>query len=208
VFWEIGVGEGGSLQMWKAYLGPQAQIVGLDIVPEKREFEEQQIAIRIGSQADENFLASIIEEFGVPDVIIDDGSHQVDDVRATFRYLYPRMSPVGTYMVEDAYTAYWPKTGGGLHKEGTIIEISKGLIDELNAELSRGAVEPTSFTSTTLSMHFYPSIVVFERGPSRPKLAQRIPKVAPTRVRRYVRKVKKYLRKMRGRQPIPPSPSP
>jgi hypothetical protein len=31
VFIEIGVGEGGSLQMWKRYLGPFARIVGIDI---------------------------------------------------------------------------------------------------------------------------------------------------------------------------------
>ena len=32
VFWEIGIGEGGSLQLWKQFLGPYAQIVGLDIL--------------------------------------------------------------------------------------------------------------------------------------------------------------------------------
>ena len=42
VFWEIGVAEGGSLQLWKRYFGPYAQIVGLDIL-DKSTFEEEQI---------------------------------------------------------------------------------------------------------------------------------------------------------------------
>jgi hypothetical protein len=42
--------------------------------------------------------------------------------------------------------------------------VSKNLIDELNADHSRGALPPTEFTRTTASMHFYDSVVVFERG--------------------------------------------
>jgi ubiquinone/menaquinone biosynthesis C-methylase UbiE len=33
LFLEIGCGRGGSAQMWKRYLGPHAQIVGIDINP-------------------------------------------------------------------------------------------------------------------------------------------------------------------------------
>ena len=44
------------------------------------------------------------------------------------------------------------------------MEIAKDLIDELNADHARGALEPTEFTASTLSIHFYDSIVVFERG--------------------------------------------
>jgi hypothetical protein len=34
----------------------------------------------------------------------------------------------------------------------------------LNADHSRGAVAPTDFTRSTLSMHFYDSMAVFEKG--------------------------------------------
>ena len=48
---------------------------------------------------------------------------------------------------------------------GPFIEQRKGLIDELNADHARGALAPTAFTTrSTLSMHFYDSVVVFERG--------------------------------------------
>lgn len=37
---EIGCGHGGSLQMWKRYLGPHAQIVGIDHDSKCASFEE------------------------------------------------------------------------------------------------------------------------------------------------------------------------
>lgn len=164
VFWEIGCGAGGSLQLWKKYLGPYAQIVGLDILPTAAAFAEDQIEIRIGDQADEEFLRSVLDEFGPPDVVLDDGSHMMSDITRSFRYLYPRMSRGGVYVVEDLHTAYWAEYGGGLGRPESFIEVSKSLIDELNAVHAREAIMPSAFTTSTLSMHYYDSMIVFERG--------------------------------------------
>jgi cephalosporin hydroxylase len=164
LFLEIGCGAGGSLQLWKRHFGPFAQIVGVDIVEACKDFEEDQISVRIGSQADTDFLESVLAEFGPPDVVLDDGSHVMSQIRASFAHLYPRMSSSGVYMVEDLHTAYWDEYEGGLHREGSFIEQCKVLIDELNADHARNALEPTAFTRSTLSVHFYDSVVVFERG--------------------------------------------
>jgi hypothetical protein len=163
-FIEIGVSAGGSLQLWKRYLGPFAQIVGVDINPMCKLVEEDQIAVRIGDQSDPKFLQQIIDEFGTPDVVLDDGSHVMSHVAATFKFLYPRMAKNGVYMVEDLHTAYWEEFEGGLGREGTFIEQAKKLIDELNADHARGAVPVSEFTRATMSMHFYDSVVAFERG--------------------------------------------
>ena len=173
-FLEIGCGRGGSAQMWKRYLGPHAQIVGIDINAECKEFEEDQIQIRIGSQSDTSFLQSVLDEFGTPDIVLDDGSHQMSHVVETFRYLYPRTSANGVYMVEDLHTAYWDEFGGGLRSEGSFIELAKNLIDELNADWSRDALAPTEFTRSTLSMHFYDSMAIFERGRRLPHSNMRV----------------------------------
>lgn len=173
-FVEIGCGEGGSLQLWKRYLGPFARIVGIDIDEKSLAFEEDQIAVRIGDQKDAEFLASVVTEFGFPDVVLDDGSHVMSDVVATFGYLYPRTAPTGIYVVEDLHTAYWDEYEGGVRRAGTFIEKCKSLIDELNADHARGALAPTEFTRTTLSMHVYDSVVVFERGAHLRKHAPRI----------------------------------
>ena len=164
VMFEVGTGGGGSSQMWKRHFGPLANIVSIDINPERAALEDEQVKVRIGDQSDTHFLASLIDEFGTPDVVLDDGSHRAADVTATFRYLYPRTAHNGVYFIEDVHTAYWEEYGGGFRKAGSFIELCKGLIDEINADAIRGELPPTQFTQQTISMHFYESLIVFERG--------------------------------------------
>jgi hypothetical protein len=38
------------------------------------------------------------------------------------------------------------------------------LVDELNADHTRGAIQPTDFTRSTTSITFYDSIIVFQKG--------------------------------------------
>src|SRR5581483_698710 len=163
-FIEIGCGEGGSLQMWKRYFGPFARIIGIDVNPRCKEFEEDQIDVRIGNQSDGAFLQSVVDEFGQPDIVLDDGSHMMSHVVAAFKFLYPHVQKNGVYMVEDLHTSYWPEFEGGFKREGTFIELCKQLLDELNADWARDALAATEFTRSTLSMHFYDSLAVFERG--------------------------------------------
>jgi hypothetical protein len=70
------------------------------------------------------------------------------------------------FLIEDLHTSYWPKKyGGGLKQPGTFIEYAKDLTDQLNAWHSR---EPNfqvdEITRTVRSMHWYDSIIVFEKG--------------------------------------------
>ncbi|MCC6831581.1 MAG: class I SAM-dependent methyltransferase [Thermoleophilia bacterium] len=171
---EIGCGKGGSLQMWRRYLGPHARIVGIDIDPACALYAQDQIEVRIGDQSDPAFLADLVREFGEPDIVLDDGSHVMSHVRASFEALYPAVQRNGVYLVEDLHTAYWPEFQGGLREPGSFIEIAKHLIDELNADHARGAIDPTAFTRTTHSMHFYDSIVVLEKGRHTDKHAPQI----------------------------------
>jgi hypothetical protein len=137
-------------------------------------YAEDQIEVRIGNQADAGLLAGIVDEFGPPDVVIDDGSHMMRDITASFATLYPMVSRNGVYLVEDLHTAYWDEYEGGLKRPGTFIERCKELIDEINADHARGALAPTEFTRSTLSLHFYDSVVVFEKGRHTAKQAPRI----------------------------------
>ena len=123
-FIEIGVFKGGSLQMFSEYLGPLATVIGIDIDENCKAHESDFAHVRIGDQGDPNFLESVLNEFGPPDVVLDDGSHQMHHVRATFDHLYPMLSKNGTYMVEDMHTAYWQEYGGGYLHEDSFIEYS------------------------------------------------------------------------------------
>lgn len=160
---EIGVSKGGSLQMWKRYLGPHAQIVGVDIDPSCKAFEEDQIAVRIGDQSDLGFLQSLVDEFGAFDAVLDDGSHRASHMVGTFRCLYPQISPTGVYMVEDLHAAYVERYEGGYKRAGSFIEFCKDMIDDIHVRYSH-KIPPLGYSPITLSMHVYDSIAVFERG--------------------------------------------
>ena len=67
-------------------------------------------------------------------------------------------------LARELHTAYWDEYGGGLGRAGSFIEQCKAFIDELNADHARGAIPVSEFSRSTVSMHFYDSVVVFERG--------------------------------------------
>ena len=56
---EIGVRDGGSLDMWKNYFGPTSRIIGLDFNPNAQVFNdpERNISVLIGSQSDRYFFS-------------------------------------------------------------------------------------------------------------------------------------------------------
>lgn len=164
---EIGVFQGGSLQMWKHYLGPQARIIGVDVEPACKAIEEPQIEIVIGDQSDRAFLRDLRRRLGTIDVLIDDGGHHMRQLLTTFEELYGALSPHGVYVAEDLHTCYWREYGGGFRHPYSFIEFSKILIDQLNAYHSRDShsFPVTPFTQTAASMHYYDSMLVIEKQP-------------------------------------------
>lgn len=120
-FLEIGVAQGGSLQLWRKYFGANAVIFGVDIVKQCRTVADPDVQVRIGSQRDPLFLKAVVEEMGGVDIVVDDGSHQASDQRITFETLFPLLSDGGVYIVEDLHTAYWFSYGGGLRRTGTFV---------------------------------------------------------------------------------------
>lgn len=162
---EIGVFHGGSLQLWKAYFGPQARIYGIDIDPRCKQFEEENVHIIIGDQGDRSFLRQLKQEIPRPDILIDDGGHLMHQQIATFEELYPFVADDGVYLCEDLHTSYWPDWGGGLRKPGTFIEYSKNLIDSLNGFYSQdpSRFSPSSITRSAHSLHFYDSVLAIEK---------------------------------------------
>jgi hypothetical protein len=162
---EIGCGRGGSLQMWKRWLGPQSRIIGIDIKPDCKQYEEDRVSVYIGKQANKKLLRQIVSDHGPPDIVLDDGSHFMADMRASFDALYYQMSPTGVYAVEDLHACYRDRYGGGYKTEASFIEFCKDKLDELNAARSQGAVTRTTFSKSTKAMTMYESIVFFERAP-------------------------------------------
>lgn len=160
---EIGVFGGGSLNMWKNYFGHDANIVGIDINPDCKQYEQENVEIFIGSQDDEKLLNSILQKYPSIDMVLDDGSHIMSHMLKSFEILYPKISESGVYIVEDTHTCYWEEYGGGLGDPGSFIEFAKKKIDEINAVHSRNKLPVTNFTKGTDAICFYDSVVVFEK---------------------------------------------
>jgi cephalosporin hydroxylase len=162
---EIGVAGGGSGQMWSRFFGPRTQVVGIDIDPACAAHEGLGVAVRIGSQSDPAFLSRILDEFGVPDVVIDDGSHRMTDILATFQRIFPLMPKNSVYIVEDLHTAYWKSYGGGRDNPGTFINVCKHFVDQINAFWGKeDGMTPDLITQDVFGISFYDSMVVIEKG--------------------------------------------
>ncbi|BAU52661.1 class I SAM-dependent methyltransferase [Mucilaginibacter gotjawali] len=163
VLLEIGTFQGGSLQMWKHYFGDKAKIYGIDINPDCKQVEEENIKVFIGSQSDRNFLRNVLKDIPPIDILIDDGGHTMQQQIVSFEELFDHIKPDGTYLCEDLHTSYWDNFGGGYKLPGTFIEYSKELIDKLNAWHFKKAEEIDSFTKSASSMHYYDSMLVIEK---------------------------------------------
>ncbi len=59
---EIGISQGGSIELWKKYFGDKVNIFAMDINPECKTFEDKNVKIFIGSQEDETFLKQMMQE--------------------------------------------------------------------------------------------------------------------------------------------------
>lgn len=166
---EIGVFDGGSLEMWRNYFGPGARIVGIDLDPACKQFEGDGTLVLIGDQADRSFLAEVRVRLPHIDIVIDDGGHTMVQQITTFEELYPHLQPNGIYLCEDVHTSYIADYGGGLRREGSFVEFSKLLIDRLHAWCytpEGAAIDPIA--RTTFALHFYHRILVAEKRPIEP----------------------------------------
>ena len=75
-FVETGVLGGGSLFMWRNWLGPKARIIGIELNPEAKKWEKDGFEIFIGDQGDPAFWSDTFSKIGDFDGFLDDGGHQ------------------------------------------------------------------------------------------------------------------------------------
>ena len=173
---EIGVFKGGSLQMWKEYFGPKAKIYGVDIDPNCKKFEEENIEIFIGDQNDREFLRGLTKKLPKFDIVIDDGGHTSKQQITTFEEIYAHTAENGVYLVEDTHTNYWRGFNKGVKQN--FIDYAKKFADSVHEwhfekwnfnrfalpfSKREGELQVSEFTKTTQSVTFYDSVVVFQK---------------------------------------------
>jgi hypothetical protein len=164
-FLEIGVRYGGSLEVWRKYFGAQATIFGIDV--DERCLATNcppSINIRIGSQANPDFLRSVVKEMGGVDIVIDDGSHVVSHQRTSFETLFPLVSQNGVYLIEDLHTNYWRgEYEGGWKRRSTFIEQMKDLVDDIHGYWHTNQQRYKDAHKQISAISFYDSVIAIER---------------------------------------------
>jgi len=167
---EIGVQNGGSLQVWKKYLPVGSRIVGIDINPDCARLEpDENTSVHIADGTDQAALDSVLGDLTF-DIIIDDGSHRSDHIISTYAALFPRIKGGGKFIIEDLHASYWSEYGGGFRTETSAMEFLKGLVDGLNCDHFRdtGTTRKAEidhlrdFGRSVARMTFYDSVAVVE----------------------------------------------
>jgi O-antigen biosynthesis protein len=133
---EIGVQNGGSLEVWSKYFQNAQKIVGVDINPDcaKLSFDDPRISLIIGDANSENCEQQISERSPEYDVIIDDGSHRSSDIVKSFCKYFPRLTNEGIFIAEDLHCSYWHQFEGGLYDRYSSMSFFKRLCDVVNHE--------------------------------------------------------------------------
>ena len=157
---EIGVLDGASLRMWCDFF-PNAEIHGMDINPDCTAFADERITIHIGDQGERRDLERIGIDF---DIVIDDGSHRVVDQIASFKFLWPNTRLI--YVVEDTYSSYLKRYGGGYRRSGTAVEFFKDIVDDVNVSKFKDKPQqglPRHYNDIAL-IQFGPSMIAVYKG--------------------------------------------
>ena len=133
---EIGVQNGGSLDVWARYFPNVMHVVGCDIDPACREleFSDPRISIVVGDASQKRTQKKVLAACPTFDLIIDDGSHLQDDVITAFWAYFPHLSYGGYMVIEDLHTSYWQSHGGGLSHSESSMQFLKLLVDVVNFE--------------------------------------------------------------------------
>jgi len=110
---EIGIAEGGSIELWEKYF-PKARIYAIDI-EDRSILNSERVTTGVVDQSRRDQLRRFIEIHGGDfDFILDDGGHQMHQQQTSFGVLFPSVKPGGYYVIEDLHTSLpfrWPGNG-------------------------------------------------------------------------------------------------
>jgi predicted O-methyltransferase YrrM len=180
---ELGIFQGGSFVLLDKLFKPR-RIAALDHRPDPvgplmeyvkgLEHRYANFGVR---QSDEVQLTRIVDEQldGTLDLVVDDASHQYDLTRRSFEILFPRLSPGGTYVIEDWAWAHSPNMPPqwannepltNLVFDLVMLQGSSRLISEIRV-LKPVCVVRKSATATRVPPDFWSDVAVRTRRPNR-----------------------------------------
>tara|TARA_Y100001958_G_C21155339_1_gene490506 strand:+ start:98 stop:943 length:846 start_codon:yes stop_codon:yes gene_type:complete len=164
IFVEIGVGNGGSLFMWKKFFGNKARIIGIELNPDAKKLEKFGFEIFIGDQSDPLFWKKFYNKVGKIDVLLDDGGHKNIQQITTFMESYNHIKQNGIIVVEDTHTSYMKKKGFKNPSNYSFINFCKLIVENLHRRNPSINKNLNILSKKIESIYFYDSIVSINFG--------------------------------------------
>tara|TARA_B100000579_G_scaffold379438_1_gene346769 strand:- start:490 stop:1224 length:735 start_codon:yes stop_codon:yes gene_type:complete len=158
-FVEIGILNGGSLNMWRDYFGQEARIIGIDLNPEVKKFEKDGFEIFVGDQADKQFWNEFFQKVGKVDIILDDGGHTNEQQIVTINECIENINDTGMIIVEDTHASYMKEFNNP--SKDSFINFSKNNIDYIHYRFPSIGDKCEPYYSNIFSINFFESIVCY-----------------------------------------------
>ncbi|MDA7714267.1 class I SAM-dependent methyltransferase [Candidatus Pelagibacter sp.] len=157
-FVEVGVGDGGSLYMWKEFFGKKARIIGVDLNPDTKKLEDDGFEIYIGDQSTKEFWSKLYKKIGKIDILLDDGGHrnlqQITSVVESIK----KIRDGGMILIEDTHSSYMKKMGFRNPSKYSFINFCNLLIENIHRRNPMVQKKENIFSDKIHSITFYESI--------------------------------------------------
>ena len=157
---EVGVGNGGSLFMWRNYFGKKAKIIGVELNPEAKKLEKNGFKIFIGDQSTPNFWKSFYKKIGKIDILIDDGGHtnlqQITTLMESINYI----NHDGMIVVEDTHTSFMKNKGFKNPSKFSFINFTSSIVETLHRRNPMIKKKLNYLSKIVNSVEYFDSITV------------------------------------------------
>ncbi|QEO57919.1 class I SAM-dependent methyltransferase [Francisella marina] len=133
---EIGVQNGGSLEVLAKHFPLADKIIGCDIDERcaSLKYSDNRVSIIIGDASSIEVTNKVSQLVDSLNIIIDDGSHKSGDIVKSFTHFFPLLNEGGIYIVEDLHCSYWEEFEGGIYHPFSSMSFFKALTDYINRE--------------------------------------------------------------------------
>jgi GT2 family glycosyltransferase len=133
---EIGIQNGGSLEVWSKYFNNANLLIGCDIDMNclNLQYEEPCIKVVVGDATQEKTKKEVFNYTNEFDIVIEDASHFSNHIIKAFVDFFPKIKDGGIFIAEDLHCSYWKDWEGGLYDPYSSLSFFKLLVDIINFE--------------------------------------------------------------------------
>ena len=156
---EIGIQNGGSLEIWSKFFPYAEKFIGCDIDPEcaRLRYDDPRIVVVTADANQDQTEQTITAHAREFDIIIDDGSHRSSDIVKSFVRYFPYLKQGGVFVAEDLHCSYWREFEGGLMDPTSSIKFFQLLADIVNYEhwgIAQSRADLLAMFSQQYQVHF------------------------------------------------------